>query len=170
MTVKSVGFIGGGRVTCFLLKRLKKSAVLSEKIIIADPDQNRHCVLNKLDPEITCCTIDNKEAASCDLIVLAVHPQKVDQVFSQITGPVLSDSIILSLIPIFTIKAYNLERRKPCENQFLSAFLFACSLAFFLSAPSLRFFRSRTPVFLQNLRILMPCHSTAGRKCVSIVA
>ncbi len=39
MTVKSMGFIGGGRVTYFLLKRLKKSAVLPEKTIIADPDQ-----------------------------------------------------------------------------------------------------------------------------------
>ncbi len=106
MTFKSMGFIGGGRVTAFLLRRLKEVSALPDEVIVSDPDPGRHSLISSMNPERIHCTTDNVEPTNSDLVVLAVHPPQVDSVCSQIAGHIRPGAVVLSLIPTVRLNTF----------------------------------------------------------------
>ncbi|GAB4367810.1 MAG: pyrroline-5-carboxylate reductase [Calditrichia bacterium] len=104
MSSRSMGFIGGGRVTRFLLKRLHELQVLPGEIVISDPEieQKDYTWLQGTDLLLT---KENGLAAQTQLIVLAVHPPQIEAVCSEISGKLPPDAILLSLVPTVRISA-----------------------------------------------------------------
>jgi len=74
MQNKTFGFIGGGRVTEFLLTRLKERKTLPERVLVSAPDVTRLEKIATIDPETIQPFSSNGEAARADLVFLAVHP------------------------------------------------------------------------------------------------
>lgn len=104
MSFKSIGFIGGGRVTGILLGGWRKAGPLPQNIVVSDKDRN---VLGKLkkdfsDIDIVCD--DNTAAATLQLVFLAVHPLTLIEVLEEIRPHLKAGSILVSLAPVFTIE------------------------------------------------------------------
>lgn len=101
---KNFGFIGGGRVTYFLLKALKDSNQLPRKIVVADPNEGARKKAQQISPESIRSVGDNREAAREPLIFLALHPPVLKDALGEIKDLIRKDSIVISLAPVMTIE------------------------------------------------------------------
>ncbi|MCX7872748.1 MAG: NAD(P)-binding domain-containing protein [Verrucomicrobiae bacterium] len=100
---KSIGFIGGGRITRIFIEGLQKSGKLPTNVVVCDPNQD---VLQRLKvkfPDIQ-TSQNNVEAAGKDIVFLAVHPPMIAGACEQIKGAVSASALLISLAPKFTIK------------------------------------------------------------------
>ncbi len=102
MTSKTVGFVGGGRITGIILDGLKRGCALPATIVVSDPAAAVLGKLNERHPEIT-VTQDNALAASQDVVFLAVHPPLMGEVLPKIAGNLKAGAIAVSLAPKLTI-------------------------------------------------------------------
>ena len=102
MTFNSLGFIGGGRISYLLIKRLSEQSALPQQVIVSDPDEEalkRIASINKNNIQ----TVDNNsKAANSKLVFLAVHPQVLEEVRPEIKDNLKSDSILISFLPTVT--------------------------------------------------------------------
>lgn len=101
---QTLGFIGGGRVTYFLLKALQQKNSLPEKVIISDPNEEVLNKVQKISPEKIKCFRDNKKAAQSDLVFLAVHPPIIIDVIEEIKAEINGHAIFISLAPVVKIE------------------------------------------------------------------
>lgn len=102
MNNKTIGFIGGGRVTRILIKALSNFNNLPENIIVSDPSDE---ILAKLKTEFPQISITNRntEAAVQDYVFISLHPPVMAEVLNEIKTVIKNDSIIISLAPKFSI-------------------------------------------------------------------
>ena len=104
MKNKTIGFIGGGRITNIFLQAFKNENVSFSKIVIFDP--NTEC-LQKLQNNyslIECESADIEVASTCDFVILAVHPPIILDILTEIRPFLKKDAIVVSLAPKITIK------------------------------------------------------------------
>ena len=104
MKNKTIGFIGGGRITNIFLQAFKNENVSFSKIVIFDP--NTEC-LQKLQNNyslIECESADIEVASTCDFVILAVHPPIILDILTEIRSFLKQDAIVVSLAPKITIK------------------------------------------------------------------
>jgi len=94
---KSIGFIGGGRVTKILLQGFKNKNVKIGKIVVTDTNPEVLTNLKKLFPEIE--SSDAKVAASQDVVFIALHPPVVMDTLELIRNDIKADTIVISLAP-----------------------------------------------------------------------
>jgi len=98
-----VSFVGGGRVTRFLLEGWRRADALPGQVLVCDPDQ---AVLGKLRSDYAEVRASNLSGvAQGDLIILAVHPPDLKTVLGEMKGTVSASSLVLSLVPKVTIAA-----------------------------------------------------------------
>lgn len=97
------GCIGGGRVTCFLLKALADNNALPEKIIVSDPDAAARARAQAIAAERIQTVAVNHLAAQADVVFLSVHPPAIKTVLEEIKTTIKKDAILISLAPVFTI-------------------------------------------------------------------
>jgi len=103
MARKSVGFIGGGRVTAFILEGFKRKGKLPGEITVSDANPE---VLKRLEarfPGIEAAPGGNARAASRDIVFLALHPPAVRDGLSEIKSHLKETSVLISLAPRFRI-------------------------------------------------------------------
>jgi len=103
MINKSIGFIGGGRVTRVILGGFKRAGEMPKQVVVSDTNIE---VLNKLKegfPEISIAPNDNKGPASKDIVFVALHPPVASDVLREIKSYLKPESIIVSLAPKLTI-------------------------------------------------------------------
>jgi len=100
----SFGFIGGGRVTYFLLKPLARKNALPEKVIVADPDEAVRKRIQGISAERIHCGSNNKQAAQADVVFLAVHPPLIKEVLAEIQDELSNETIFISLAPVIPIE------------------------------------------------------------------
>jgi len=101
METKSLGFIGGGRVTRILLQAFKNKNAHFSKIVVTDTNPDVSGNLKKSFPEIQ---VDNASvAASQDIIFISLHPPVVMDTLELIKGSIKSNAIVISLAPKITI-------------------------------------------------------------------
>ena len=103
MINKSIGFIGGGRVTRVILGGFKRAGEMPKQVVVSDTNIE---VLNKLKegfPEISIAPSDNKGPASKDIVFVALHPPVASDVLREIKSYLKPESIIVSLAPKLTI-------------------------------------------------------------------
>lgn len=102
MTGKSIGFIGGGRITGIFLEGWTRAAAVPPNITVSDPNVDTLAKLKARFPAIT-ATPDNTFAAARDIVFLAVHPPAVAEVTAQIKAGLRVNTLLVSLAPKFTI-------------------------------------------------------------------
>jgi len=89
--MKTIGFVGGGRVTRILLGGWRQAGKLPEKVVISDPSS------------ALATTRNNREAAAQDIVFLAVHPPAMGAVLAEIAPVLKAGALVVSLAPKFTI-------------------------------------------------------------------
>jgi pyrroline-5-carboxylate reductase len=103
MKSKSIGFIGGGRITRILLNGFKNADVSFGKIFVYETNET---VLNALKvdyPQIETSGTDSSKAASSDWIFIALHPPVLMETLNAIKNSVKKDALVISLAPKITI-------------------------------------------------------------------
>ncbi|MBN2414122.1 NAD(P)-binding domain-containing protein [candidate division KSB1 bacterium] len=99
---QSFGFIGGGRIVRILLEAMQRENQFPAKIIVSDPDNETVARLISAYPDAGISKGINTDAASQDLVFLAVHPPVLKEVLPQIAGTVEGAQALISLAPVFT--------------------------------------------------------------------
>ncbi len=104
MIDRTIGFIGGGRITRIFLEAFKKKGITFSEISVSDNDPE---VLEKIKtkfPDVKTYQNDNKTPAAKDLVFISLHPPVISQELPEIGASLKKDSIVISLAPKFTIK------------------------------------------------------------------
>ena len=94
---KSIGFIGGGRVTGILLQGFKNKKEKFGRIVVADTNPAVLQALMKKFPEVE--GADTLTVAAQDIVFISLHPPVVMETLGLISGSVKTDSIVVSLAP-----------------------------------------------------------------------
>ncbi len=102
MNIETLGFIGAGRVTAFLLEGLR-NAELRHSVIVTDIDPAASAGRAVSDPFTRDAGSDFSAAARADIVFLALHPKAVASGVASIAGSMKLDSIVISLAPRVTI-------------------------------------------------------------------
>ncbi len=102
MKIKTIGFIGGGRITKIFLQAFQNKSIVFENVTVFDPNGETITELKKLFPEIEIAG-SAQDAARQELIVLAVHPPVMAESLATIKDVVSEDTQVLSLAPKVTI-------------------------------------------------------------------
>lgn len=102
MYTKSLGFVGGGRITRIILEALTRNENFPQQVVVSDVDID---VLDRLKEQFSTINIaaDNRKPAAQDIVFLAVHPSTINTVLDEVQADVESDTIIVSLVPKITI-------------------------------------------------------------------
>lgn len=101
--MKTVGFIGGGRITRILLNGFKNASVSFGKISVYETNET---VLNALKadyPQIGTSGTDSSRAASSDWVFIALHPPVLMETLTAIKNSVKKNALVISLAPKITI-------------------------------------------------------------------
>ncbi len=99
---RTVGFIGGGRVTRFLLDGWMRAGAMPPEVRVADPDAGALERLRSAHPDVR--TVPPERAAASELVVMAVHPPVMKAALEQIRPHLPPDAWLLSLAPKWTLR------------------------------------------------------------------
>jgi len=112
MDIKSIGFIGGGRITRIILQALTNKNIKLSSVFVCDTNSEILNVLKKQFPEIQ--TSDSCElTAKQDIVFIALHPPVITETLEKIKGSVSAKTQVVSLAPkISTIKIASLLATK----------------------------------------------------------
>lgn len=101
--MKTISFIGGGRITRILLQAFKNANVTFNKVVVFDINEATLTSLKSKFSQIEIST-NIEDATKAELIVMAVHPPVVMETLEKIKGGLAADTVFLSLTPKFTIE------------------------------------------------------------------
>lgn len=102
MQSRSVGFVGGGRITAIFLEALGGRGLALERVTVSDTNPE---VLQKLAlrfPAIA-TTPDNAVAASRDRVFLALHPPALKAALPAVAPRLSAEAVVVSLAPVLSI-------------------------------------------------------------------
>ncbi len=101
MKTKSIGFIGGGRISRIFLQSLKDVVFSSIKVCDINTE-----VLSNLKENFSQIEISTKISSlvGVDLLIIALHPPKIKEVGNEIAEIVSPETLVVSLAPKFTIE------------------------------------------------------------------
>jgi pyrroline-5-carboxylate reductase len=100
--MKTIGIIGGGRITRILLQAFKNAHVTFDNIRIYDIEEKVLTSLNARFPQIQIAG-NLLEVIHADLVILAVHPPVVMETLEKIKAKLKGNTVFLSLAPKFGI-------------------------------------------------------------------
>lgn len=102
MSDKSIGFIGGGRITRIFLEGWTRAQKVPSSITVSDSNAEVLTKLKARFPTIK-TTPDNAQAAAGEIVFLAVHPPAMAEATAAIKGTLKADAMVVSLAPKFSI-------------------------------------------------------------------
>jgi len=102
MKTKSLGFIGGGRVTRIFLQAFVNKKAIFESISVFDTNPETLQALKLKFPFIQILT-SASETAKKDVVFLALHPPVIMETLEKIKSEVSGQTIFISLAPKITI-------------------------------------------------------------------
>lgn len=102
MTNKTIGFIGGGRITRIFLDGWQRAGQWPGQVVVSDCNPETLAKLKARCPSIETST-QSAVAAAQDIVFLAVHPPVMVEVATGIKGSVKPAAVVVSLAPKFTI-------------------------------------------------------------------
>ena len=105
MTTKSIGFIGGGRITRIMLEGWKKKGFVPAQVVVSDANQQALDALKQKFPNITCVQGDNAKPAASDIVFLALHPPVIKDSLQAIAAALKPTAVLVSLAPKFSVAA-----------------------------------------------------------------
>lgn len=104
---KTIGFIGGGRITRIFLQAFQNKRFIPEKIVVFDIDNEVLFALQKKFPSVEISSVD--DAAGQDIVFIALHPPVIMDTLEQVKGKIGPDSCVISLAPKLTIEKISLK-------------------------------------------------------------
>ncbi len=102
MSNKSIGFVGGGRITRIFLEGWKRANALPANIVVSDCNPESLAKLKSHFPGVQTAA-GNSAAAAQDIVFLAVHPPVIAEVAAGIKGSLKPGALVVSLAPKFTV-------------------------------------------------------------------
>jgi pyrroline-5-carboxylate reductase len=105
MSYKSMGFIGGGRITRIFLEAFKQKRMLPATVVVSDANAE---VLQKLKarfPKVAISQGDNGKPAAQEIVFLALHPPAIGGGMGEIKACLKPGAVLVSLAPKFSIRA-----------------------------------------------------------------
>lgn len=103
MKAKSIGFIGGGRITRIFLEALTNGKFDMQPPVIFDTNPEVLGNLKQLFPKIVVAETAEESAAQ-SMVFIALHPPVIMETLVKIAGVVAPDAMIISLAPKITIE------------------------------------------------------------------
>lgn len=103
MIKRTVGFVGGGRITRIMLAGWQKQGQLPGQVVVSDVNVE---VLQKLQaqfPDITVVAGDNRAPSRQELVFIALHPPAIGDFIGQMKEHVRPEAVLVSLAPKLTI-------------------------------------------------------------------
>jgi len=104
METKSIGFIGGGRITRIFLTAFSNASKNLTQVMVLDPQEAVLIALKSKFPAITITSTDLSSVAGADIVFLAVHPPVMMETLIKIKDLLKPDAILVSLAPRITIQ------------------------------------------------------------------
>ncbi len=101
--MKTLGFIGGGRITRILLNGFKNAHVSFEEINVYDTSESVLKALRDDYPHIETSFTDFSGAASSGWVFIALHPPVFMETLDTIKNYIRNDALVISLAPKITI-------------------------------------------------------------------
>lgn len=101
--MKTISFIGGGRITKILLQAFKNANIMFDSIVVFDISQEVLIALKTKFPYIQ-TTSHIEETTNAELVIVAVHPPVLMETLERIKPCLKATSILLSLTPKFNIE------------------------------------------------------------------
>lgn len=98
MKSKSIGFIGGGRITRIFLQGLSNKKALPETVKVFEPNTE---TLKAMQADFP--IVEAGDAATTDVVFIAVHPPVVMETLQAIKNVVTEKTIVISLAPKITL-------------------------------------------------------------------
>ncbi|WP_026793221.1 pyrroline-5-carboxylate reductase family protein [Pleomorphomonas oryzae] len=95
--MKTIGFIGAGRVARIMLEGWKKAGALPEAVVIHDTAADRAARLTEISPGLKAGSL--VEAAAADLVIVGLHPPLLAEVLPAIKAHLKPQAVVLSLAP-----------------------------------------------------------------------
>jgi pyrroline-5-carboxylate reductase len=102
-SLKTVGFIGGGRITRILLQGFKNANVAFDKVWVYEPNETVVTNLKTLYPYIEASTSEAQYAASADVVFVALHPPVLIESLRSMANFISPNALVVSLAPKITI-------------------------------------------------------------------
>ena len=103
MKSKSIGFIGGGRITRIFLQGLSEKKALPEVVHVFEPNAETIEVLQADFPVVTAVTTA-PEAAAQEIVFIAVHPPVVMETLQAIKDAMGEETLVISLAPKISLE------------------------------------------------------------------
>ncbi|NYB51338.1 MAG: NAD(P)-binding domain-containing protein [Methanobacteriaceae archaeon] len=97
--MKTIGFIGGGRVTKILLNGFKNKGMKLDNMVVYDTSPESLKKIENEFPEIKTVSDEYGIAASQDMVFLAVHPPIMADVLKETKAHLKPNSVVISLAP-----------------------------------------------------------------------
>lgn len=126
MKTKSLGFIGGGRITRILLQAFANKNVKFDSIVVYDNNPDILTALCKQFPYIESAETQ-AQAARQSIVFIALHPPVIMECLNQIVDSITTDSVVISLAPKITIekiatklKTANIARMIPNATSYIN--------------------------------------------------
>ena len=99
MSSKTIGFIGGGRVTRIILNGLRRAGQMPDRVVVSDASDEALSALKADFPNVTVAPNSNRRAAASDLVFAALHPQVLKENLGQIASSLRPNAVLISLAP-----------------------------------------------------------------------
>ena len=103
MKTKSIGFIGGGRITRIFLQGLSNKKALPKTVSVFEPNAETFKTL-QTDFNIVTAAGSAAEAATRDIVFIAVHPPVVMETLQAIQDAVAEETVVISLAPKISLE------------------------------------------------------------------
>jgi pyrroline-5-carboxylate reductase len=97
MNTKSLGFIGGGRITKIFLQAFKNKNIGFKKIVVFDTNSETTGKLKSMFPHINISGIE--QCSAQDVVFIALHPPVIMETIEKAAPYVSDKSIVISLAP-----------------------------------------------------------------------
>lgn len=103
MIDKSIGFLGGGRITRVILGGWNLADQVPSRIVVSDSDPLVLAALQDRFPAVETVGDANEIAFEQDVVFLALHPPAIPEVLASLSQPPRAPRIVLSLAPKITL-------------------------------------------------------------------
>lgn len=125
METKSIGFIGGGRVTKIFLQAFANHEKSLDSVVVFDTNPDVLAALKRQFPAIVIAE-NAEQAAAPQVVFIALHPPVIMETLDEIAGTVSEETLVISLAPKITIekiasklKSNNLARMIPNATSYI---------------------------------------------------
>ncbi len=103
MNHKSIGFIGGGRITRVFLGGWTRARKVPATVVVSDTDAGVLAQLKQRYEQVETVLGGNAAAASQDVVFIALHPPMIADALALVTSSLKTQAVVISLAPKLTM-------------------------------------------------------------------